>query len=221
MIKRQSNDDGSEAKKRALEYLCTQHVLTLATHGKGGVWSAALYYVNVDFKLIFLSAPSTRHVKNLVGNSHVAVSINENNIEWDTYRRSAITNLIKETKQMLLDVRPDCKLSAAVKPNLPMARNRYFQEWDVWLAAGYIDWVMPMNYTPDISKFAENIDIIYDHLPRKYRDRIIMGIALYNQDELAAIDKIRYTEITNFKGISLFSYNVIVDEPDYARQLFK
>ena len=86
MIKRQSNDDGSEAKKRALEYLCTQHVLTLATHGKGGVWSAALYYVNVDFKLIFLSAPSTRHVKNLVGNSHVAVSINENNIEWTTIR---------------------------------------------------------------------------------------------------------------------------------------
>ena len=84
MIKRQSNDDGSEAKKRALEYLCTQHVLTLATHGKGGVWSAALYYVNVDFKLIFLSAPSTRHVKNLVGNSHVAVSINENNIIGST-----------------------------------------------------------------------------------------------------------------------------------------
>ena len=86
---------------------------------------------------------------------------NENSIEWDTYRRSAITDLIKETKQMLLDVRPGCKLSAAVKPNLLMARNRYFQEWDVWLAAGYLDWVMPMNYTPDIRKFAENIDIIY------------------------------------------------------------
>jgi len=154
-------------------------------------------------------------------NHNKPVFDNENSIEWDTYRRSAITDLIKETKQMLLDVRPGCKLSAAVKPNLLMARNRYFQEWDVWLAAGYLDWVMPMNYTPDIRKFAENIDIIYDHLPRQYRDRIIMGIALYNQNELAAIDKIRYTEITHFKGISLFSYNVIVDEPDYARQLFK
>lgn len=139
---------------------------------------------------------------------------------WNDYRRSAITGLVKETKQMLMDVRPACKLSAAVKPNLLIARNRYFQEWDIWLAAGYLDWVMPMNYTPDIRDFAGNIDLIYDHLPKKYRDRVLMGIAFYNQDELSAIDKIKYTEITRFKGISIFSYNVFKEKPSYLRDLF-
>ena len=143
----------------------------------------------------------------------------DSNQEWDNYRRASITELVKETKQMLMEVRPDCILSAAVKPNLLIARNRYFQEWDVWLAAGYMDWVMPMNYTPDLRKFADNIDVIYENLPEKYRNRIMMGIALYNQSPLDAVDKIYYSEITRFKGISLFSYNVIVKQPDYFTKL--
>ncbi|HBN45781.1 MAG TPA: family 10 glycosylhydrolase [Candidatus Marinimicrobia bacterium] len=143
----------------------------------------------------------------------------DESVVWDDFRRAAVTNLVKETKAMLLEVRPDCKLSAAVKPNLRLAHNRFYQEWDVWLAAGYLDWVMPMNYTPDIHDFAENIDLIYDQLPKKYRDRIIMGIALYNQDELSASDKIKYSKITRFKGISLFSYNVFLENQNYMNQL--
>ncbi len=144
---------------------------------------------------------------------------NDDNVEWDNYRRASITNLVKETKQMLLDVRQDCILSAAVKPNLLLAKNRYFQEWDVWLAAGYLDWALPMNYTPNLRDFASNIDIIYENLPRKYRDKVIMGIALYNQKPIEAVDKIHYTEITRFRGISIFSYNVITEQPQYFPQL--
>lgn len=144
---------------------------------------------------------------------------NDDNVEWDNYRRAAITHLVKETKQMLLDVRPVCILSAAVKPNLLLAKNRYFQEWDVWLAAGYLDWAIPMNYTPNLRDFANNIDIIYENLPRKYRDKIMMGIALYNQNPIEAVDKIYYSEITRFRGISIFSYNVIVEQTQYFNQL--
>ncbi len=146
---------------------------------------------------------------------------NDDNVEWDNYRRAAITNLVKETKQMLLDVRPDCILSAAVKPNLLLAKNRYFQEWDVWLAAGYLDWAIPMNYTPDLRDFANNIDIIYENLPRKYRNKIIMGIALYNQKPIEAVDKIYYSEITRFRGISIFSYNVFKENPGYTNNFIK
>lgn len=69
-------------QQKALNYLNTHHVLTLATHGTGGVWSAALFYVNRDFTLYFLSAPSTRHIRNLDVNNQVAVTINENYGEW-------------------------------------------------------------------------------------------------------------------------------------------
>jgi len=140
--------------------------------------------------------------------------------DWDNYRRASITSLVRETKEMLLDVRPDCQLSAAVKPNLLLAKNRYYQEWDIWLAAGYLDWVMPMNYTTDLREFANNIDIIYDNLPEKYRNRIMMGIALYNQPPSDAADKLSYTKITRFKGISLFSYSILNKNPNYIADLF-
>ncbi|MFQ6676804.1 MAG: glycoside hydrolase family 10 protein [Fidelibacterota bacterium] len=141
------------------------------------------------------------------------------NREWDNFRKASITELLNDTKQMLKEVRPDCILSAAVKPNVLDAKNRYFQEWDYWLAAGYLDWVIPMNYTPDLREFADNINLIYENLPKKYRNRIIMGIALYNQPPLDAVDKIYYSEITRFKGISFFSYNVIATQPTYFKTL--
>ncbi len=170
----------------------------------------AEYGNNVDAKTSFYQEKYTNKEK---------IFEDVNGAAWDQHRRDAVTELVKETRAMLDEVRPKCILSAAVKPNISMARNRYFQEWDVWLAAGYLDWAMPMNYTPDIRDFAENIDIIYDLLPKKYRDRIMMGIALYNQDEPSANDKIKYSMITRFKGISLFSYNVFLDDPDYINSL--
>lgn len=141
--------------------------------------------------------------------------------KWNDYRRDAITELVRETKNMLIKVRPSCELTAAVKPNLYQARERFYQEWDVWLAAGYIDKAIVMNYTPDLRDFAANIDIIYDNLPSKYRKKIIMGIATYNQSSRAAVDKIKYTRVTRFKGISIFSYNVLDQNPRYFRPLKK
>jgi uncharacterized lipoprotein YddW (UPF0748 family) len=91
----------------------------------------------------------------------------------------------------------------------------------VWLAAGYLDWAIPMNYTPNLRDFANNIDIIYENLPRKYRNKIIMGIALYNQKPIEAVDKIYYSEITRFRGISIFSYNVFKENPGYTNNFIK
>jgi len=170
----------------------------------------AEYGNNVDAKTLFYQGKYVNKEK---------IFADKNGAVWDQHRRNSVTELVRQTRQMLNEVRPGCILSAAVKPNLFKARNRYFQEWDVWLAAEYLDWVMPMNYSTDIRDFAENIDIIYDHLPKKLRDKIMMGIALYNQDGFAASDKIKYSKITRFKGISLFSYNVFSENKNYINQL--
>ncbi len=138
---------------------------------------------------------------------------------WDDYRRKSITQLVSSTHEMLLDVRPDCELSVAVKPDLIQAREKFYQEWDVWLAAGYVDWAFPMNYSSDLHEFARVIDVIYDNLPEKYRNRIIIGIAIYNQPAPDAGDKITYTRITRFPGYSLFSYNTLQKNPFYLQGL--
>ena len=141
--------------------------------------------------------------------------------QWNNAKRSSITNLVKEIKELINDTRPNIMLSAAVKPNLYVARERFLQEWDVWLAAGYVDWVVPMNYSPNMSDFSQNISVINDNFPKKYRDKIIMGIALYNQSSVDAAKKIKYSIEEKFVGISVFSYNQMKRNSDYSSLLDK
>ena len=139
--------------------------------------------------------------------------------KWNDYRRYSVTDLVKQIHLMVKEIRPECILSAAVKPNLYQARDNFFQEWDVWLAAGYLDWAFPMNYTKNLRNFASNIEGIYDNIPSKYRDRIIMGLAVYNQPSDEVVDKLKYTRITRFTGVCLFSYNTFKQNPDYIRSV--
>jgi len=124
--------------------------------------------------------------------------------------------LVKDTRALVNEVRPDCIISAAVKPNLYIARERFFQEWNVWLAAGYMDWIVPMNYSPKMREFARNIDVINDNLPKKYRDKIIMGIALHNQKPSEAAEKIKFSRLGQFPRISVFSYNIMIKDRRYS-----
>ena len=135
---------------------------------------------------------------------------------WNNFKRKAVTSLVKDTRALVDEVRPDCIISAAVKPNLYVARERYFQEWNVWLAAGYLDWVVPMNYSPKKREFARNIDVINDNFPKKYREKIIMGIALYNQTPSEASNKIKLSRLRQFPRISVFSYKIMIKDHRYS-----
>ena len=112
-------------------------------------------------------------------------------------------------------------MSAAVKPNLFKAQNNFGQQWDDWLASRYLDWAVPMNYATDMNTFNENLKIMKDNIPSEYHDKIIMGIATYNQAPEAAGRKIYQTGKNDFGGISIFSFTVFKDEPSYASKLLK
>ena len=135
---------------------------------------------------------------------------------WNNFKRKAVTSLVKDTRALVDEVRPDCIISAAVKPNLYVARERYFQEWNVWLAAGYLDWVVPMNYSSKKREFARNIDVINDNFPKKYREKIIMGIALHNQTPSKASEKIKFSRLRQFPRVSIFSYKIMIKDHRYS-----
>ena len=66
----------------ALDYLRRHNVMTLATNGPEGTWAAAVFYVNEDFTLYFLSASSSRHAQNMAAQPAVAVTIQEDYRHW-------------------------------------------------------------------------------------------------------------------------------------------
>ncbi len=145
--------------------------------------------------------------------------------EWSQTKRNSVTNLIRNTKNLITELGFDIEFSAAVKPNLYEAKQRYFQEWDVWLAAGYLDKAMIMNYSPDLKVFSNNINILFKNLPLKYRKKIVMGLATYNQTSDQVVNKIKYSKIASINDFAFFSYNVISHNPRYFRpiknELFK
>ncbi len=147
--------------------------------------------------------------------------INYRHFKEEDYKRNTITNLVMEIRKLISALCPDCKLSAAVKPNIYLARDQFFQEWDVWLVEGYLDFVMPMNYLPSLRKFTSNIDLIYENFPEKYREKIIMGISTYNQSPLEVVQKINISRLREFPGISIFSYNVIKEKKSYYSKITK
>ena len=58
----------------------------------------------------------------------------------------------------------EIQLSAAVKPNLVIARERWFQNWQYWLENDIVDFVVPMNYFPEIKDFNMSVQIMKNNL---------------------------------------------------------
>lgn len=133
---------------------------------------------------------------------------------WDRYRRNRVTALVKEAKSFC-EMR-HILLSAAVKPNMARARNQYLQDWERWLIDGDIDFVIPMNYTKSLAQFMANFHETLDNLPP---NKIVMGIAAYNQSQYSVAEKILKTLSADYKGYCLFSYNTFVEEPTFIEPL--
>ncbi len=74
------------ARDEALAYVAAHNVMTLATDGPEGLWAAALFYVNDGFTFWFLSAPTTRHSRNIAAKPAVAGTIQEDYDDWRDIR---------------------------------------------------------------------------------------------------------------------------------------
>ncbi len=130
---------------------------------------------------------------------------------WGQFLRDGLSGFVEK---LSLDVRekyPTVILSAAVKPELSKAHWRYYQDWDRWLNAGWLDWAVPMNYTKDNRLFLQRIEAMSETVNLQ---KTLMGIALYNQSPAAAMEKVRLLhqleeKQVKLRGIVLFSYDQI------------
>ncbi len=70
-------------RERVLDYLRAHHVMTLATSEP---WAAAVFYVNEDFALHFLSAATTRHCVRLRADPRVAATVQDDTGDWQAIK---------------------------------------------------------------------------------------------------------------------------------------
>ena len=112
-------------------------------------------------------------------------------IKREEFLLNSITELVLKLNSLMKNSNREMMLSAAVKPNIEMAKKLYFQEWDMWLSGGLVDWVLVMNYDPNYQTFMDNITAIENQMSKNEINKIVMGVALYNQTPENALKKIK------------------------------
>ena len=126
---------------------------------------------------------------------------------WNIYNQENITELLNNIKLYINSFHPNILISAAVKPNPREAKNKWSQDWISWINQDILDFVIPMNYGIDSHLFIDNLRRIKEEILNI--DKVIMGIAIYNQDEAAIAQKIILSKYSGFNNICLFSYNLL------------
>lgn len=84
-----------DPRQLALDYLATHQVMSLATNGPFGLWAAAVFYLNEQFELYFLSAGHTRHAQNMAANPQVAVTIQEDYADWQAIKGIQLEGVVR------------------------------------------------------------------------------------------------------------------------------
>lgn len=129
----------------------------------------------------------------------------------ETYRnflRDELTVALKDIRSFLKNKNSDIQLSVAVKPNPINAKHQFLQDWVEWLNEDLCDFVVTMNYSPEISIFMRNMVLANQMADTS---RILIGVATYNIEPADVSERIKRIKSTSYNGYSLFSYNYIND----------
>ena len=124
--------------------------------------------------------------------------------EWLAFRQMVISSLVAECAQAAKAARPSVKVSAAVFPDLELARKTVAQNWPEWFRPNGIDFICPMNYKSTTMLFEADIQRQAQQLGTP--KRILPGIGV--SSERLPLDEVRRqinaTRANGMPGFILF-----------------
>lgn len=86
LVTRIGSQDRESTMRLARVLMDSHHTMSLATVGSEGPWASSVSYVHEGFSFYFLSAPTSRHTRNLAQDPRVAVTINDDYTPWNEIR---------------------------------------------------------------------------------------------------------------------------------------
>lgn len=92
--------DEAQARTHLRSLIASQHVMTLASSGADGPWAAPVFYAerfDVDRppQLVFVSSPSSRHVRELLADPRAAAAIHADANDWRTIRGVQVAGRVR------------------------------------------------------------------------------------------------------------------------------
>jgi uncharacterized lipoprotein YddW (UPF0748 family) len=130
--------------------------------------------------------------------------------EYRRWRCAQITRLVRDVSALARELRPGIKVSAAVYGKYPSCVDSVAQEWALWIKEGLVDFVCPMNYTTDLSRFGGYVKTQVA-LPGA-KGKIVAGLGVTatesRLDPAQTIDQIRLARKEGAPGFVIFDLNL-------------
>jgi len=136
--------------------------------------------------------------------------------EYRHFLMETLSRYLADIYKSVKEKNKDLDLSVAVKPDPVEAKFRYFQDWQNWIRNQYCDYVVLMNYRTEWNEFVAVMNQLQEV---KDREKIIMGISTFNQNESAVQKRLKAVQQAGFGGFALFSYNHLAGNKNYFYNL--
>ncbi|MFN3360643.1 MAG: glycoside hydrolase family 10 protein [Pseudanabaenaceae cyanobacterium] len=125
---------------------------------------------------------------------------------WTQYRAQQVNQFVARVARELRPLRPNLVISAAVFPWKQIDRlNRIQQNWETWVAEGHVDWLVPMTYAPETSRFLqEKVQPALTGMGSA-PGLFLPGVLIKNVSEGELLDKLQAVRDLPAGGFSLFA----------------
>lgn len=135
-------------------------------------------------------------------------------LDFIRWRCNRVTDLVAETRNMLRREAPGRLLTAAVYGKYPSCAETVGQDWESWLRQGYVDFLLPMNYTDEMDKFQELLG--NQTRARWLRKHMLPGLGVTaaesRLDAAQVIDQIAAVRKAGCPGFALFDLDTYLDK---------
>ncbi|MDX2084384.1 MAG: family 10 glycosylhydrolase [Candidatus Melainabacteria bacterium] len=123
---------------------------------------------------------------------------------WTQWKTRQVNSFVKEVSQTLRQQRPGIRLSAAVFPIERANRLRAIQQdWETWVAEGWLDTLHPMSYTTSPAR----LNRILSRVQQSVQGKAVVypGVGLHRLDEVGFLLQLDEIRRAGFMGATLFA----------------
>ncbi|MHB0914003.1 MAG: family 10 glycosylhydrolase [Armatimonadota bacterium] len=125
-------------------------------------------------------------------------------LDWHLWREELVNSFVAQVATEAKKVRPEIQVSAAVASFPDQARLNYLQNWEHWADNKWVEFMTPMDYTPNPADFARRVESSVGRVDA--RALLAPGLGLYTTKEVGPM--LVETEVersTPADGVTLFA----------------
>ena len=139
---------------------------------------------------------------------------------WNDFRIGKVTQLVRSVKYKTIGDSLNITLSASVKPNYILSKDRWYQDWESWINENLLDFVIIENYDLYNEFIFNNKFLIENKFSYVNQGKIHLAIkpSIVNMDNLT--EQIFHSRLLGFKSFLIFPSSEINDSLNIYEPLY-